>query len=55
MDAVEAEELLSALEHGDDAIRYAARIGLERRLLDGDSTWFDDALESLSADSAEGQ
>jgi putative heme-binding domain-containing protein len=51
LDAIEAEDLLSAVGHGDDAIRYAARIGLERRLLDGESTWFEEALESLSAES----
>ena len=43
--AVSIEELLEALEYDDPAIRYAARIGLERKLLAGDIEWFSDAYD----------
>ena len=47
--ALEVGELLDAIAHEDEAIRYAGRIGLERRMLEGDSSWFLAALENCSA------
>ena len=49
LDAVEVDELLEGLGHGDEAIRYASRIGLEHRLAEGDVEWFEAGLD-LPAD-----
>ncbi|MCH2162430.1 MAG: hypothetical protein MK085_11230, partial [Phycisphaerales bacterium] len=43
--AVEADALLDAVGHGDEAIRYAARIGLEHKLEAGDAAWLEGGLD----------
>ena len=43
--ALSKEDLLQAMAHDDLAVRYAARIGLERKLLEGDAEWFSAAYE----------
>ena len=50
-EAISLTELREGLAHRDSAVRYAARIGLERRILGGDSEWVIPALaETLPED-----